>query len=138
LPCETNHACPTVGDNVGNFRRALVAKDNGRSVECRRGELGRCGQFRYFDFDGEIERHELQWFDAAGTLVGQRNSTDYAEYCGGRARIRYQGRIPMCDAMEREEVICGSADYPLPRPIEDVLKKPVPALDFNPQIGKPK
>lgn len=112
-------------ENVDLFRRALATKQNGRSVECRRGETGRCGAFRYFNFDGDVERHEIRWFDSTGKLVGQRNSTDYAEYCGGKARIRYQGRVPKCDSMEREEVICGSAEYPLPRPIEDVLKKQV-------------
>jgi hypothetical protein len=129
LPCQSQGNCLGFQDNVDAFRQALAAREKGRSVECRRAEIGTCGEFRYFDFEGDIARRELRWFDGAGRLVAQRNSTDYEEYCGGKSRTRFQGRVPRCESLKRTELICGTAEGDLPLPIEDVLKRRLKAGD---------
>jgi hypothetical protein len=123
LPCKAKGNCVAFQENIDAFRKALATKTPGRSVECRRAEIGQCGAFRYFDFEGDISRREMRWFDGAGNLVAQRSSTDYEEYCGGKSRTRFQGKVPRCDAIKRTELICGSAEGDLPLPIEDVLKR---------------
>jgi len=89
-------------------------------VHCERAEVGRCGDHRYFYFQGDIHRYEMRWFDASGTLVAQRNRTDYAQYCNHTASSRWMGRVPRCEALEREELICGEAAGPLLTPVEDL------------------
>lgn len=124
--------CLNLQQNVEVFRASLVAKDSGRRVDCRRAEVGSCGAFRYFAFNGDIQRDELSWFDASGALVAARSATDYPAFCGGKARIRFQGRVPDCGPMTRDELICGTGDHPLPRPIEDVLKRWLPRAGDSP------
>jgi hypothetical protein len=129
LPCESQGNCVSFQENVEAFRRALTDKTQGRSVECRRAEIGTCGGFRYFYFEGDVARRELRWFDGAGRLVAQRNSTDDEAYCGGKSRTRFQGKVPRCQALERSEIICGRAGGELPLPIEDVLERRLPPVD---------
>jgi hypothetical protein len=129
LPCQRQGNCLGFQDNVDAFRQALAAREKGRAVDCRRAEIGTCGEFRYFDFEGDIARRELRWFDGAGRLVAQRNATDHDEYCGGKSRTRFQGRIPRCETLERTALICGTAEADLALPIEDVLKRRLKASD---------
>jgi hypothetical protein len=123
LPCQSQGNCPTLQANVDAFRQAVTTKTKGRSVDCRRAEIGECGGFRYFDFEGDVARREMRWFDGSGRLVAQRNSTDYEEYCGGKSRTRFQGKVPRCEPLKRTELLCGTAEGDLPLPIEDVLKR---------------
>src|SRR4051812_34637111 len=51
LPCQAAGNCVGFEANIKGFRSALTSKQAGRSVDCKRGELGRCGAFRYFDFE---------------------------------------------------------------------------------------
>lgn len=120
LPCEAEGNCITFDDNVEAFRSAVADGQDGRTVQCDRAETGRCGPFRYFDFQGDVERHEMRWFDENTVLVGQRNETDYQAYCDGATRARFQGRIPKCDAMSSPELICGAAASPPLPPIDDL------------------
>lgn len=129
--------CPTWQQTVETFRASLAAKEKGRKVECRRAEVGTCGSFRYFDFEGDIERHELTLFDGSGRQIAQRNSTDYPEYCGGVVRTRFQGQVARCGPMKRDELICGAGEYPLPTPIEDVLKRTLPIEGSRPVRAAP-
>jgi hypothetical protein len=131
LPCESQSNCIGFQENVDAFRKTLAAKTPGRSVDCRRAEIGTCGSFRYFDFEGDIARREMRWFDENGRLVAQRNSTDYEEYCGGTSRTRFQGKVPRCEKMARTELICGVAEGDLPLPIEDVLKRRISPQDVG-------
>ena len=101
--------CLMLGANIETFRDALARGQDGRRVDCRRAEVGTCGDFRYFLFNGDIERRELRWFDGQGHLVAMRNRTDYPAYCDGRAMTRVLGRLPNCAPMARTELICGEA-----------------------------
>ncbi len=122
LPCRESGDCVSFDANIEAFRNAVKGGQGDRTVDCSRGETGRCEKFRYFYFEGDNHRFEMRWFDASGHLVAQRNWTDYREFCGGRTRARVMGRIPRCDTLEREEIICGEADTKLLNPIEDVLR----------------
>lgn len=123
LPCAAAGDCATFDENVRAFRDALAHPAEGRAVHCRRAETGRCGDLRYFDFDGDIERHEIRWFDASGRLVAQRNWTDYPAYCGGKSRVMFQGRVPKCASAARDELICGEAAASVPTPVDDLLRR---------------
>jgi hypothetical protein len=129
LPCEAAGDCITFKDNVDAFRAAVAAKDakSKRRVDCLRAETGQCGGFRYFAFEGDIERREVRWFDGTGRLVGQRNRADHTEYCGGRTRLRFQGRVPRCSPVARQELLCGKAEQPLANPVDEVLQRRPPA-----------
>jgi hypothetical protein len=123
LPCEAAGDCISFEDNVAAFRAALAKGQGGRRVECERADVGGCGGFRYLRFEGDIERREVRWFDRSGKLVGQRNRADHQAYCGGRARLRFQGRIPRCPSTTRQEVLCGKAEQPLASPLDEVLQR---------------
>jgi hypothetical protein len=57
-------------------------------------------------------------------LVGQRNSTDYEAYCSGKARVRFQGRVPRCEPVKRGAADDLGAAERLPLlPIEEVLRR---------------
>ena len=47
-----------------------------------------CGDYRYFDFEGDIHRYELRFFGTDGRLGAMRNWTDYAAFCDGQALER--------------------------------------------------
>lgn len=119
LPCTERGDCITLDDNLAGFRSALEG-DGDRTVHCEWAETGRCGDFRYFYFQGGIHRYEMRWFDEDGRLVAQRNWTDYPEYCNHTALTRWQGRVPKCETLERTELICGEGDRPLRTPLEDL------------------
>jgi hypothetical protein len=121
LPCEASGDCVTFDASVRAFREAVTAGQEGRKVQCNRAEIGRCGPFRFFDFEGDIERHEIRWFDETGRLVAQRNWTDYPAYCGGKARVGFHGRVPRCASPSREETICGEPSLGVRTPVEDLL-----------------
>jgi hypothetical protein len=118
LACRERGDCITLEENLRVFRKEL-AKSADRQVICERAETGHCGDFRYFLFEGGIHRYELRWFDAAGKLVGQRNTTDYPEYCGGQALASYRGYVPKCEKVVSDELLCGEAKRPLSTPLED-------------------
>lgn len=120
LPCEAAGDCVTFEENVRALRDALAHPPEGRAVNCRRGETGRCGDLRYLDFDGDIERHEMRWFDASGRLVAQRSWTDYPAYCDGKSRVLFQGRVPKCASAARDELICGEAATSVRSPVDDL------------------
>lgn len=119
LPCAAEGDCITLEENLRVFREA-ISPANERRVRCERAEVGRCGDFRYFYFQGDTHRYEMRYFDARGVLVAQRNATDYPEYCNHSTDVRWMGRVPRCDRLEREELICGEADRPLRVPVEDL------------------
>jgi hypothetical protein len=112
--------CITLEENLKVFRAALEPGQL-RTVSCARAEVGRCGAYRYFYFQGDIHRYELRFFGADGKLVAQRNTTDYDAYCGG-ASARWQGVVPACNEMKTEELICGKAPRPLVPPLEDLRR----------------
>jgi hypothetical protein len=117
LPCGTGGsapACASFEENIAAFRSALKKGQDGRTVVCRRAEIGRCGSFRYFHFAGDIERTETRWFDSGGRLLAQRNRSDYPAYCDAKADLRFLGPIPRCDSMERTELLCGTVNGPAP------------------------
>ncbi len=120
LPCKQTGSCPTFDSHVDNFRRALNHPAEGTKVQCDRAEIGHCGTFRYFAFQGDFHRDEILWFDEAGQLFSRRDWTDYQAYCGERSSIRYQGGLPECDSMVRDELICGEGENPLQSPMKDV------------------
>ncbi len=122
LPCEADAEsgpCITLDQNLEAFRSALGAGGD-RQVYCEHAEVGRCGEFKYFYFQGDIHRYELRFFDPEGKLVAQRNSTDYNEYCNHTALVRWMGRVPKCDRLERDELICGAAERPLRAPLDEI------------------
>jgi hypothetical protein len=123
LPCLETGNCPSFDQNLTAFRAALAADGGDRTVTCRRAETGRCGDFRYFNFEGDIERRELRWFDSAGHLVAQRNRTDHQAYCDNRSLIRLMGAIPKCAPVVRDQVLCGNATHPLAPAIDEVLQR---------------
>lgn len=123
LPCAAAGTCANYEQNLAILREALAKPVDGRTVSCERAETGRCDGFRYLDFSGDIDRHEMRWFDASGALVGQRNWTDYPAYCGGRSRTRFQGRVPRCAAAARDELICGEAGGTVFTPADDLARR---------------
>src|SRR5262245_8317282 len=119
LSCGADgRGCVSFSENVAALRAALADRKSGRTVVCQRGETGRCGEFRYFDFTGDIARQETRWFDNSGRLIFQRNRTDYPAYCDGRSRYRLMGRIPKCSSMDKGERICGTQTGRVPNAID--------------------
>lgn len=110
--------CITLERNLEIFREALGRK-TGATVHCEAAQTGTCGgegaALSYFDFNGDIHRHELRFFADDGgepRLVAMRNSTDYNQYCDGKAMTRWLGGIPKCETMTLGETICGAVDGP--------------------------
>lgn len=110
--------CITLERNLEIFREALARK-TGATVHCEAAQTGTCAgdgtALTYFDFNGDIHRHELRFFADDGgerRLVAMRNSTDYNQYCDGKAMTRWLGGIPKCEAMTLGETICGDVDGP--------------------------
>jgi hypothetical protein len=118
--------CITYDQNVAAFRAALDKPEPGVTLTCERGQVGRCGSFRYFDFEGDLYRKELRWFDETGVVVGQRNVTDYQAYCNKQTRVRYQGRLPRCEKTSDIEGICGENTRPGMTPLEDLHRFTAP------------
>ena len=115
--------CIALDDNLEVFREALARK-TGATVHCESAQTGTCdgasGPLSYFDFNGDIHRYELRFFaetDGVSRLVAMRNSTDYNEYCDGKAMTRWLGGIPKCDAMSQQERLCGEAKSPPASPV---------------------
>ncbi|MFK7986794.1 MAG: hypothetical protein AB8I08_12285 [Sandaracinaceae bacterium] len=119
LPCTAEGDCITYERNIAVFREALA--DPAVNVICEHAEIGRCGDWRYFYFQGGIHRYEMRLYDAEGALVAQSNSTDYNEYCNHTAGVQWMGRVPKCDRLVREELICGEAERALRAPLADLL-----------------
>lgn len=107
---DCNGECITLAENLATFRKAL-ARDH-RPVYCELADTGRFCDLSYFRFEGDIHRIETRYFDAAGKLVAQTNSTDYPEYCGGKSLRRIRGRVVDCPAKPREvDVICAEPRF---------------------------
>jgi hypothetical protein len=109
LGCGKDEPCITYDENVAAFRTALKGVGSGkerRTVSCNHAEVGACGAYRYFFFDGDIHRTELRFFDEKGKFIGEIARTDYGEYCNGAASQRVRGAIPRC-TLVRTELICG-------------------------------
>lgn len=118
-----NGECITLDHNLAVFREAL-ARTEGRTVTCELADTGKLCDTSFFRFEGDIYRLEYRYFDASGRLVGQRNATDYPEYCGGRAMAQFAGSIPDCSDPPRDvRTICSDHehDHPMPNPLEDLL-----------------
>jgi len=120
LDCSTG-GCIQFSENVAAFKSALTQPAPGSKVQCDSATSGECGAFTYFDFQGDLYRRELRWFDAGGALVGQRNISDYAAYCGKQTRARFVGSIPKCAAATRRELLCGEA-LSTSTPLDDVRR----------------
>ncbi len=126
LTCTATGDCVKYDANLAGFKEALARKQ-GRIVTCESASVSSCGEFRGFDFNGDIHRHELRWFAEDGTLVAQRNVTDYPEYCDGKARVRVLGRLPECGEAQLSETLCGDKPQAVRTPEDDVgrfLKPP--------------
>ena len=119
-PCVATGNCITLKENIAASRTALAAKGD-RRVTCKRAELGTCGDFSYFYFEGDIHRFEMRWFGQDGEFVAMRRTTDYTEYCDGTALVSWNGAVPNCAAMVRTELICGEGDRPLLTPLADIV-----------------
>lgn len=118
--------CITLAKNLAVFEQALNGDNDGRSVSCEIADTGRLCDASYFRFEGDIYRWEDRFFDAGGHLIGQRNATDYPEYCDGQANIRFMGAAPDCSAPARDvKRICSDAANrerpPLGNPLADLL-----------------
>ena len=113
--------CITLERNLAIFDEAR--KSPTHPVMCELADTGTlCGQ-KYFRFEGDIYRLETRYFGADGRLVGQRNATDYAEYCDHQAMVRFEGAVPDCAAATDVTTICTDHqhDHPLPNPRSLVL-----------------
>jgi hypothetical protein len=124
LDCASG-GCIQLSENVAAFKTALTHPAPGAKVQCDKAAIGDCGAFRYFDFQGDLYRREVRWFDASGALVGQRDVTDYAAHCGKQTRVRFIGRVPKCEAAMARELLCGEAPQTL-SPLDDVRRYTAP------------
>jgi hypothetical protein len=122
LECDRAHGCLSFDENIAAFERALAGKNPGRTVFCEVAEVGRCGDFSYFDFRGDIHRHEMRWFNRSGRLIAQRNWTDYPAYCDGRSNARWLGTIPYCSPISRDRILCGAPSRDKQPPIDDLME----------------
>ena len=114
--------CPELPSTLAALREALARKGDG-ALTCGHAELGRCGTFSYLDFNGDNQRHEVRWFDATGRQSGIREWTDYAAWCDGKARTRFVGDVPRCDAPVRAELLCGESTPVMANPLEDLRNR---------------
>ena len=120
LDCEAG-GCMGFSENVAAFRAALSHPAPGSKVQCDKAAIGDCGTFKYFDFQGDLYRREVRWFDGSGALVGQRDVTDYPAYCGKQTRARFIGRIPKCANAASRELLCGEPPTAM-SPLDDLRR----------------
>jgi hypothetical protein len=117
--------CITLAHNLEVFERALRGDTDGGGVTCEVAGTGKLCDTSYFRFEGDIHRIEDRYFDATGHLVGQRNSTDYNEYCGGKAHVRFMGAVPDCRERARDiRLICTDHRHdatPLGNPMDRLM-----------------
>jgi hypothetical protein len=118
--------CITLARNLEGFEQALRGNADGREVNCELADTGKLCDISYFRFEGDIYRLEDRYFDATGHLVGQRNSTDYNQYCGGKAHVRFMGAVPDCRERARDvRLLCTDhrrAVTPLGNPMERLMR----------------
>jgi hypothetical protein len=122
LGCD-GPSCMTLDENLDIFRDALGAKGNVR-VTCELADTGRLCDGSYFRFEGDIYRFEDRYFGPDGRLIGQRNATDYPEYCHRRAMFQYAGTIPDCATPPTDvQILCSDKHHerPLRNPMEILL-----------------
>lgn len=117
--------CTGFAENVAAFRSALSHPAPGSKVQCDKAAIGSCGTFTYFDFQGDLYRRQLRWFDATGGLVGQRDVTDYPAYCNKQTRSRFSGRIPKCADATSRELLCGEPPTAT-SPLDDLRRYTAP------------
>jgi len=128
LACEG--PCITLQDNLAAFKEAL-ARTSGNTVSCELADTGKLCGLSYFRFEGDIYRLETRYFGADGRLIGQRNTTDYNEYCNGASHVRFEGAVPSCPSGPRDvTVIC--TDHQHDRAVRD------PRGDLMGFLGEPK
>ncbi len=123
LRCEGD--CITLENNLEVFRQALARGPDDRMVTCELADTGKQCDTSYFRFEGDIYRLEYRYFDSTGRLVGQRNATDYPEYCNGRAIAEFAGAIPDCREPARDvKTICSdhSHEHAMGNPMDDLLR----------------
>jgi len=116
--------CITLDHNLDVFRQALERGPDDRMVTCELADTGKQCDTSYFRFEGDIYRLEYRYFDSAGRLVGQRNATDYPEYCDGKAMAQFAGAIPDCREPAREvKTVCTdhAHEHAMPNPMDDLL-----------------
>lgn len=114
--------CVSYDENIATFRAALKAPGRKRSVSCRHAEAGRCGKFRYFNFEGDSHRRELRWFDETGAMVAQRNVADYDAYCENQTSTLFVGSVPRCDEVANRDAICGRDERGALTALEDLQR----------------
>ncbi len=134
LPCAKTGECISLKENLAVFRKALQSGQE-RKVSCERAEVGRCGEYRYFLFEGDIHRYEVRWFDASGKLVGQRNTTDDWAYCGG-ALHAYWGQVPYCTSTVVEQILCGRRGTPVSPPLRDMQSLLRSGISFDSDLAQ--
>jgi hypothetical protein len=125
LDCSSG-GCISYDENVAAFRAALKNPGPGRTLSCGRAEIGRCDSFRYLDFEGDVYRRELRWFDEAGALVAQRNVSDHDAYCGEQTRTLYTGKVPRCEKLADADRICGDGKRPAMTALQDLRRFTAP------------
>lgn len=112
--------CITLEKNLAAFKQALhPPPDSDRSVDCEIADTGMLCEGSFFRFQGDMYRDETRYFDKAGNLIGQYNTSgDSFEYCGGKARVRYMGAQPRCEKPSAVKTICsdGKKHAPVPDP----------------------
>lgn len=115
--------CITLDENLDAFRDALGGK-GGAQVSCELADTGRLCDGSYFRFEGDIYRYEDRYFGADGHLIGMKTSTDYTEYCHGRAMYQFAGTIPDCAKPATDvKVLCSEngRNRPIGNPMELLL-----------------
>lgn len=128
LACEG--PCITLRDSLAAFKEAL-ARTSGNIVSCDLADTGTLCGLSYFRFEGDIYRFETRYFGADGRLIGQRNVTDYGEYCNGASNVLFKGAVPSCPSGPRDvKVIC--TDHRRDHAVQD------PRADLMGFLGEPK
>jgi hypothetical protein len=68
------------------MQEILKGKKKGVAFVCQYAEEGTCGPWRYIYCDqGETQGTRLGFFDEQGRLAAAYWTSDYGEFCGGRA-----------------------------------------------------
>ena len=106
-------ACSTVESHLRSMQEILKGKKKGVAFVCQYAEEGTCGPWRYIYCDhGETQGTRLRFFDEQGRLAAAYWTSDYGEFCGGRAQVTYYGQIPSCQPLVRAKVIYGKGRTP--------------------------
>lgn len=99
--------CSTIQSHLDSIRDLLAGRKKGIAFVCQYAEEGTCGPWRYLYCDLGQQGTRLRFFDETGRLAAAYWTSDYGEFCGGRARLTYMGQVPACRPLVRTRVIYG-------------------------------